>query len=206
MSKHIIDYLRHTSIWAMLLIFAGLAADLAPDMAEQPLLLALAAGGALLFFTTEYTTHRFVFHMPPPKRPFALKMLKALHYDHHEDPNDLHHLFLPIWYGLSNFGILFLIVWGITDSIVYAEAVAAGGILALLYYEWVHFVAHRPIKPWTAYGRWMKKYHLWHHYKSERFWFGVTNPVLDMVFGTRRNEKQVEMSQTARKLHGNEPM
>ena len=46
------------------------------------------------------------------------------------------------------------------------------------YYEWVHYVAHVPFRPLTPVGRYMKKYHLWHHFKNERRWFGVTNPAL----------------------------
>ncbi|MFB6364316.1 sterol desaturase family protein [Paenibacillus elgii] len=72
----------------------------------------------------------------------------------------------------------------------------------LLYYEWTHYVAHRPIKPITPWGRWMKKVHLWHHYKSKNYWYGVTNPLFDVMLGTFRDEQQVEKSETARNLEG----
>jgi 4-hydroxysphinganine ceramide fatty acyl 2-hydroxylase len=47
----------------------------------------------------------------------------------------------------------------------------------------------------------MKRYHLWHHFKNERFWFGVSNPVLDFVSGTYRQPEGVARSTTARVLH-----
>ena len=50
----------------------------------------------------------------------------------------------------------------------------------------------------------MKKVHLWHHFKNENYWFGVTNPGMDHLVGTYQNEKSVELSPTARKLHQNQ--
>ena len=37
----------------------------------------------------------------------------------------------------------------------------------------------------------MKQYHLRHHFISEKEWFGVSNPSLDLVFGTFRDPKTV---------------
>ncbi|ASS77237.1 fatty acid hydroxylase [Tumebacillus algifaecis] len=163
------------------------------------LLLVLGAG---IFFVSEYTTHRFLFHRKPPKNPTLLKMMRKLHYDHHEVPNELDLLFLPVWYSIPNYSLLGLFTYWLTGDLLTAHAVVSGAIGALLYYEWVHFVAHRPIKPLTAWGRWMKKVHLWHHYKNENYWFGVSNPSIDYLLGTFQNEKGVELSPTARKLQG----
>jgi 4-hydroxysphinganine ceramide fatty acyl 2-hydroxylase len=166
--------------------------------AERSVWIALVVGAAL-FFLTEYTTHRFLFHMPPPQNQTLLKFLKRLHYDHHELPRDLHLLFLPAWYVLPQQ----MLMWGIAYLIFGAKIATAfvlGSTLGLFYYEWVHFAAHRTFTPWTRWGRWMKKVHLWHHYKSEHYWFGVTHPLLDHLFGTWRKEKAVELSPTARNL------
>jgi len=77
---------------------------------------------------------------------------------------------------------------------------AAGQRLGLLWYEWVHYVAHIPYVPKTAFGRWIKKYHLWHHYKNERMWFGVTNPSMDFVGRTYARVDDVERSGSTRVL------
>jgi 4-hydroxysphinganine ceramide fatty acyl 2-hydroxylase len=74
-------------------------------------------------------------------------------------------------------------------------------MLGLFHYEWVHYVAHIPYRPRTSFGRWMKKYHLWHHFKNEHYWFGVSNPVFDAVHRTYRNPEAVPRSTTARVLH-----
>jgi 4-hydroxysphinganine ceramide fatty acyl 2-hydroxylase len=156
--------------------------------------------GTLLFFVSEYTTHRFLFHMKPPKNRTLLKMMKKLHYDHHEVPDDLDLLFLPVWYSIPNYTLVWVLSYAITRDVLLSYAVVTGALGGLMYYEWVHFVAHRPIKPLTAWGRWMKKVHLWHHYKNENFWFGVSNPSMDIIGRTFRDEKEVELSPTARKL------
>ena len=62
-------------------------------------------------------------------------------------------------------------------------------------------VAHIPYQPRTAFGRWIKQYHLRHHYISEKFWFGVSNPSMDLLSGTYKEEREVQRSDgTTRKL------
>ena len=75
-----------------------------------------------------------------------------------------------------------------------------GNLAGLLYYEWVHYVAHIPVTPMTEWGRRMKKHHLRHHYKNEHFWFGVTNPTMDYVGATYRDVESVERSTTVREI------
>jgi len=70
-----------------------------------------------------------------------------------------------------------------------------------LHYEWVHYVAHIPYQPRTRFGRWIKQYHLRHHFISEKHWFGVSNPTLDGVFGTFQGPDAAEKSATTRKLY-----
>lgn len=156
--------------------------------------------GMVGYSASEYLIHRFLFHLKPPRNLIFLKMLKRLHYDHHVEPNNLKLLFLPVWYSLPLIGFFGGIAYGITFSPSLTTAFVTGVITFLLYYEWTHFVAHRPIKPLTPWGRWMKKVHLWHHFKSEHFWFGVTQPFYDVLLGTFKKEKEVERSQTVRDL------
>jgi sterol desaturase/sphingolipid hydroxylase (fatty acid hydroxylase superfamily) len=156
--------------------------------------------GMLVFMFSEYLTHRFVFHLKPPKTPFLLKMLKRLHYDHHTHPNDLHLLFLPLWYSLPNLSVLAIIFYLIAGSWWLTLAFASGLMTMLFLYEWKHYIAHRPIKPRTKFGKWVKKTHILHHFKNENFWYGVSTPFVDVLFGTLKNEKEVETSKTAKDL------
>jgi len=154
----------------------------------------------IMYSLAEYVTHRFLFHLKPPKNAFLLKMLKRLHYDHHSSPNELHLLFLPLWYSVPNIVIVAAIFYFLSSSFVMTNAFIAGIMLFLLFYEWKHYIAHRPIQPISPWGRWMKKVHLWHHFKNENYWYGVTNPAYDFLMGTFKNQKDVDQSKTAKNL------
>lgn len=161
----------------------------------------LAFGLGMIAYTfIEYMTHRFLFHMKTPKHPILLQLIKRLHYDHHSSPNDLKLLFLPVWYSLPNILVAGAICYTLTRSWMMTNAFLGGVILFLLFYEWKHYIAHRPVKPVTRFGIWMKKVHLLHHFKNENYWFGVTNMMYDKAFGTYKEEKEAEKSETARQL------
>ena len=81
-----------------------------------------------------------------------------------------------------------------------------GVAFAILHYEWVHYVAHIPYQPRTPIGRWIKQYHLRHHFISEKFWFGVSNPAMDLLGGTYSEARDVARSATTRKLFGSPPI
>ncbi len=164
---------------------------------------ALPAGkivvGALLFYLSEYGMHRFAFHAPPAPWSFVRKLQRRLHYDHHSEPNRLDLLFLPWWFLLPNLIITGALV-GMIAGRDWIAPVLLGAMLAILHYEWAHYVAHIPHQPRTRAGRWIKSYHLRHHYISEKYWFGVSNPTMDFVGGTFRDPKQVEKSATVRQI------
>jgi sterol desaturase/sphingolipid hydroxylase (fatty acid hydroxylase superfamily) len=183
----------------ILLITAGLISMSWIGVTYNMLLSMLA--GMLFFALSEYLTHRFIFHVKAPKNPYLLKFMKRIHYDHHIDPNDLHLLFLPLWYSLPNFLIVSAIFYFFSGNLPYSAACGTGMMSMLLIYEWKHYVvAHRPIKPKTKFGQWVKKVHILHHYKNENYWYGVSTPFADFLFGTFKNEKEVETSKTARDL------
>jgi sterol desaturase/sphingolipid hydroxylase (fatty acid hydroxylase superfamily) len=52
-------------------------------------------------------------------------------------------------------------------------------------YEWLHFQAHHR-RPRLRLFRYLRKYHLLHHYQTPEHRFGVTTPLLDVIFGTFR--------------------
>ena len=156
--------------------------------------------GALLFYLSEYGLHRFAFHAPPLPWPPVRKLQHRLHYDHHVEPNRLDLLFLPLWFLVPNLAIataLVALAFGAEPSL----SALFGMMLAILHYEWVHYVAHIPYQPRTRFGRSLKQYHLRHHFISEKHWFGVSNPSLDGVFGTFRGPEATEKSSTVRRLY-----
>jgi len=194
----VLVFIRHGSVAALLVaVVAEMLAGLFGLIALQPLPILL---GALLFYLVEYAMHRFAFHAPPLSWPQARKLQHRLHYDHHVEPNRLDLLFLPIWFLVPNLAVAAALV----DLVLGSDAVLSallGMMLAILHYEWVHYVAHIPYQPRTKAGRWIKQYHLRHHFISEKHWFGVSNPTLDGVFGTFRGPGSNEKSTTTRNLH-----
>jgi len=155
--------------------------------------------GALAFYGSEYGFHRFAFHAKPSRLAFVRKLQHRLHYDHHNEPSRLDLLFLPIWFLAPNFVVTALIFAALFGGSVVASALF-GVTLAIFHYEWVHYVAHIPHQPRTALGRWLKAYHLRHHFISEHYWFGVSNPSMDWLIGTFKAPKDVERSGTTRTL------
>lgn len=191
-------FLRHGSNAALV---AAVAAELLlwlyGAISLQPWLVVL---GALAFYLSEYGWHRFAFHAPPlPWAPLR-RMQHRLHYDHHAEPDRLDLLFLPIWFLVPNLafaaGLVALVFgpWAASPALF-------GMMLAILHYEWVHYVAHIPYQPRTRLGRWIKQYHLRHHFISEKYWFGVSNPSLDVIMGTFRGPDASGRSSTTRKLY-----
>ncbi len=156
--------------------------------------------GAAVFFVSEYTTHRFMFHAQPSTMLWLLTLQHRLHYDHHIDPPKLDLLFLPLWFVIPTALAYYGVFLAITRNPALALSLTFGSICALLYYEWVHYVAHISFNPITPFGRYVKKYHLWHHFKNEHFWYGVTNPSMDFVGATYRNVDTVERSTTVREI------
>jgi 4-hydroxysphinganine ceramide fatty acyl 2-hydroxylase len=156
--------------------------------------------GALLFFGSEYSTHRFLLHAEPSQNEFVHGLQRRLHYDHHVDPAKLELLFLPPWAlipSMAFYGALYGLLTRDADTVA---SLTFGNLLGLIYYEWVHYVAHIPYKPKTPYGRYIKKYHLWHHFKNEKLWFGVTNPSMDHLSGTYMDVTEADRSASTRVL------
>jgi 4-hydroxysphinganine ceramide fatty acyl 2-hydroxylase len=192
-------FLRHGSnIWLLLALAALVAGFFAGLLPFSPIWTIV---GALAFYVSEYLFHRFSFHAEPSRFAFVRGLQHRLHYDHHAEPERLDLLFLPIWFLVPNLAVTALIFVLLFGSSVVASAMF-GVMLAIFHYEWVHYVAHIPYQPRTRIGRWLKHYHLRHHFISEKFWFGVSNPSMDFVGRTFRRAREVERSDTTRKLYG----
>ncbi|MCM3573077.1 MULTISPECIES: sterol desaturase family protein [Mesobacillus] len=199
MNKLYKDFLFFPDISILIvLILSGVGTSLFMGVTWYMFLLFII--GMVTFAFSEYFTHRFFFHIKAPKNPLFLRFMKRIHYDHHTDPNNLKLLFLPLWYSLPGFFVLSYLFYLVSNSFNLTIAFGTGLMTMLLVYEWKHYVAHRPIKPKTKFGRWVKKVHILHHYKNENFWYGVSTPLADFLFGTFKDEKNVETSRTAKAL------
>jgi 4-hydroxysphinganine ceramide fatty acyl 2-hydroxylase len=192
-------FLRHGSNALLALLLATFAVGFVARV--FPFSLFWIAVGALTFYVSEYGFHRFGFHAEPSRFPFVRKLQHRLHYDHHAEPDRLDLLFLPLWFlapnlALTALGYALIFGWAPVPAAMF------GVTLAIFHYEWVHYVAHIPYQPRTRMGRWIKQYHLRHHFISEKFWFGVSNPSMDFFGRTYKPAREVERSATTRKLYG----
>jgi hypothetical protein len=185
-------------LWVVLLGAAVAVRAPRPWVLARGLLL-----GALVWIITEYIFHRFLLHMPPPPWRALRKVHARVHWQHHQTPSDLPWLFVPAWGTPTLIGIAAAIGWGL-GGLDLALVAALGDAMVLVHYELTHFAAHVPYRPRTRLGALMKRHHLLHHFKSERYWFGVTSPVFDVLAGTWPEPASVPKSETARTL-GIEP-
>lgn len=195
----LIGYFRHGATLALAVGVVIIA--IAAAVGATPLTFWQVLLGAALFYFSEYGMHRFAFHAPPAPWTFVHKLQRRLHYDHHVEPARLDLLFLPLWFLAPNLAITAILVGSVLGKTA-VGSVMLGVFLAILHYEWAHYVAHVPYQPRTSLGRWLKSYHLRHHFVSEKEWFGVSNPAFDLAFGTFKDPKSVEKSATVRKLNG----
>jgi len=153
--------------------------------------------GLSFWFTTEYLLHRFLLHLPAPRSQFLLKFHQRLHWTHHQTPDCREFLFVPFWAVIP----MILSVTGLAVLLQGGLAIAPallGFLLFFMIYESSHLAAHVAYHPKTRLGRTMKKHHRLHHYKNEAYWYGVTHPMMDLIFGTWKPFRNVKKSGTAR--------
>jgi sterol desaturase/sphingolipid hydroxylase (fatty acid hydroxylase superfamily) len=160
--------------------------------------------GVLVWVTTEYFFHRFLLHMPEPRWAPLRKLHGRVHWQHHKTPADLPWLFVPAWGTPQLIAIAFGIGY-LLGGVDLGLVAALGDAIVLVHYELTHLAAHVPYRPKTRFGAFMKRHHLLHHFKNERYWFGVTNPMFDLLLGTWPEPGAVPKSETARTLGIDDP-
>jgi hypothetical protein len=172
----------------------------------------MAAGLIALTPFVEWAIHVYLLHARPFQvRGRRIEMLTAReHRAHHEAPSVLGGVLLPVYGVLVFLAMIALVNWLLSFPIALALggprlAYATTGVLVsyaiLAAYEWTHFLIHAPYTPRRAYFKSIRRNHRLHHFKNERFWFGVTSTVGDRVIGTNPDQRTVARSATARSLH-----
>jgi sterol desaturase/sphingolipid hydroxylase (fatty acid hydroxylase superfamily) len=160
----------------------------------------------------EWAIHVYLLHAPPIEvRGRRLEMLTAReHRAHHEAPGVLGGVLLPVYGVLVFLAMIAVVNWLLSLPIAAVLggprlAYATTGVLVsfaiLAAYEWTHFLIHAPYKPRGRYFRAIWRNHRLHHFKNERYWFGVTSTLGDRVIGTLPDQRAVPRSATARSLH-----
>jgi sterol desaturase/sphingolipid hydroxylase (fatty acid hydroxylase superfamily) len=160
----------------------------------------------------EWAIHVYLLHSPPIDfRGRRLEMLTAReHRAHHEAPGVLSGVLLPVYGVLVFLAMIGLVNWLLSFGVELVLggprlAYATSGVLVsyaiLAAYEWTHFLIHAPYRPQGRYFKTIWRNHRLHHFKNERYWFGVTSTIGDRVIGTLPDQGSVARSATARSLH-----
>jgi sterol desaturase/sphingolipid hydroxylase (fatty acid hydroxylase superfamily) len=144
--------------------------------------LLLFVTGFLSWTLIEYLLHRFPFHGRIKSKALNL-FLSGQHLFHHKYPNHPDYVVAPMAMAVPLY-LLFLGVFRLlSGDAIPALILGAGLSVGYLIYEWLHYSAHhRPAR--TGVGRYLKRYHLIHHFKDSDNYFGVSSPFWDILFGT----------------------
>ena len=144
----------------------------------------LIIAGVFSWTLIEYALHRFVFHYTA-RSEFGRKLVYGAHLSHHENPLALNRLFSGLLISLPVATVYLLLAWFATGSLQAATYLFTGLTAGYFCYEWLHFQAHHG-RPRLRLFRYLRKYHLLHHYQTPKQRYGVTSPLLDVIFGTFR--------------------
>jgi sterol desaturase/sphingolipid hydroxylase (fatty acid hydroxylase superfamily) len=139
------------------------------------------AGGLLIWSLLEYVAHRGSFHhVPNTSGQVAYGYL--VHGVHHAYPDDSRRWVMPLVVTIPIAALIFLLFRLVLGTIAFP--VFGGFIHGYLTYDLLHYFIHRGRIP-TRLGRYLRQYHLAHHYKVPDQHYGVSSPLWDIVFRTR---------------------
>jgi sterol desaturase/sphingolipid hydroxylase (fatty acid hydroxylase superfamily) len=142
----------------------------------------LFVGGWLIWTFIEYLLHRFLFHMraETPEERFRAFMV---HGYHHEFPNDKLRLVAPPLMSWPIAAVVLVVYHYLLGGLMWAAF--AGTATGYVAYDWIHYYTHH-FKPSNPIGKWLKSYHLLHHFdeRDGHGRYGVSSPIWDFVFGT----------------------
>ena len=147
--------------------------------------------GLFLWTFTEYTLHRFVFHYEP-RTPLQERIIFLFHGIHHAQPQCVTRLVMPpavsIPGGLIYYGLLSLILGTLLGIPQWIGPIISGLISGYLVYDLTHYATHHfPMR--QGFLKFLKRYHMQHHYKTPNQRYGVSSPLWDLVFGTFPKEE-----------------
>jgi 4-hydroxysphinganine ceramide fatty acyl 2-hydroxylase len=138
--------------------------------------------GVLTWTLLEYVIHRYVFHYEPTTRVGKLLHF-IMHGVHHDYPNDASRLVMPPIISVP-LAVVFYVVFILTLG-RFAPAALAGFGFGYVCYDTIHYATHHFAMKRGAW-RWLKQYHLRHHYQDDHAGYGVSSPLWDYVFRTTR--------------------
>ena len=143
--------------------------------------------GVLVWTLTEYVVHRYVFHFRPSS-PEMERIFFLFHGVHHAQPQCKTRLVMPpivsVPLALVFYGLFYLLLTVLLDAGRWLPPMFSGFIVGYLIYDLTHYATHHFPMRWGPL-KFLKRYHMQHHYKTPDKRFGVSSPLWDVVFGTK---------------------
>jgi len=138
--------------------------------------------GIFLWIIAEYIMHRFLFHFRTDNILMS-KLVDELHTCHHREPFNLTIVGMSLRHSipiaLLNYVVLFLLL----ESWQLAWLISSGFGIGYLTYEVRHYNIHKQLREKETWPRWAA-FHLTHHFGGAKTNFGITNSLVDRIFGT----------------------
>ncbi|MFO0724908.1 MAG: sterol desaturase family protein [Myxococcota bacterium] len=143
--------------------------------------LGLVLAGITTWSLLEYWLHRLVFHYEP-RSAIGKRLFWYLHGVHHDWPNDKMRLVFPPAVSIP-LALLFWTIFGalLGESLRYP--MMSGLAIGYLSYDMIHYWVHH-FSPRSKVGKFLRRYHLEHHFKNPQSGYGVSSPIWDYVFQT----------------------
>lgn len=151
----------------------------------------------------EWMIHVHVLHQRPRTvRGRTVDSLAARkHRAHHRDPRDPELVFIPDQVVLPALGgIVGANVLATKGALRPAMTGIATSLVTLAAYEWTHFLIHSSYRPKTGLYRALRRTHQLHHFRNEKYWFGIITPISDHVLNTYPAKDEVPPSPTVKTL------
>jgi hypothetical protein len=142
--------------------------------------------GVAGWIVAEYWIHRILGHAWRAQTPFRVEHLR-----HHIEGN----YFAPARKKALAAVVLLPLLTALASLALPVERAllfACGFLSMYLSYEVIHWWIHARA-PKSAYGRWIRRHHLVHHFSSANWNHSVSLPVFDRLWGTSRMVEKVRV-------------
>lgn len=146
--------------------------------------------GLFIWTLAEYLLHRFIFHFKA-RNPWQERVIFLFHGVHHAQPQCKTRLVMPpvvsIPLALVLYGLFYLVIGMLMQNVHWVAPIFAGMITGYIIYDLTHYATHHfPMRSKVL--KFLKRYHMQHHYKTPNMRFGVSSPLWDIVFKTKPAE------------------
>ncbi len=145
---------------------------------EWVVALLLIGAGLFAWTFTEYSLHRLFFHFKPQK--YFKRVFYTIHEIHHDYPNDSTRLVMPPVLSIP-LAILFYFVFSRLFPGDLWQPFYVGFGAGYLIYDMIHYTTHH-VALRSSWGKFLKKYHLQHHFQEPDRAYGVSSPLWDVIF------------------------